>query len=207
MEALSGGLGSLRRRQPPPAAKPPAVPAPEEVEEEARPDAVKPSQLRTARAMVRDALSELDRAPVRQSLGDLSEYTRREEPPKSPRAQELDGLIAEARQAAAPGPEPEPQPPAVVVVAAAEAESAAAAQQPKKTRLETISPYDSSPSQSPREGESSRRSAAAGEAGVHKSLVGQLRWENAPSPQGSRNSMHCVEVGEEEGDDDSSTTE
>ncbi len=201
---VSSQLGSLRKRAPSAAA---TAATTAEVEAD-KPAVVKPSEMRAAalsakkqepqliKAMMRDTLADLESAQARTSMSDLSELAARDQErgaqPKSPRLQELDGLIDEARQAVATPVAPEVLPPAIVVPE----------QAPHKTNLEAVSPYNSSPSESPRQEMIDAKTAVV--VAPAESLFVHLRYEDMPSPQASRNSMHVVEVGDEEDDDSTS---
>ncbi len=201
---ISSQLGSLRKRAPPAAVTATG-------QETEKPAVVKPSELRAAalaakkqepqliKAMMRDTLSDLDNAQARTSMSDLSEYIVRDEeqdvkPKASPRVQELDGLIDSARQAVTTPvlSRNEARPPLIV----------APEQSPRKTNLEAVSPYNSSPSESPRQEIIEAKTAVM--VAPAKSLFSHITYEDMPSPQASRNSMHVVEVGD---DEDDSTSE
>lgn len=209
MGDLSNALGSLRKR--PPAAA-------EAKQSEASPivPIAKPSELRAAKlAAAKEeqprkgfvdllkAIKQLEEAPSRVSMSDVA-YEDLWKPEASPRVKELDGLIQEARQAAA-----------VQAVEPPKVETPldeSAPVEPKRRQLEAVSPYESSGDS---DSEEQEPVAVVQEPLVPPpkvKLLAQLQQADHdlanPSPLASRQSMHVVEYKSDESDDeDSSFTE
>ena len=139
-----------------------------------------------------DSLKELEQTPSRVSMSDIA-YEDMLKPAPSPRLQELNGLIKEAQE----------------VVAAPVVTAPPVDEGPGKRRLlEAVSPYESSGSdqedEAPKQVEVLPPTIVV--APPANRVLGQLKDANlvSPSPLASRQSMHVVEVNEE---DDSSFSE
>jgi hypothetical protein len=187
MGDLSNSLGSLRKR---PVAAAASTPQSSTVSEEP-PAIVKASELRkkaytnkdarnNEQEILQRALTQLEQTPSRVSMSDLA-YEQALKPKASPRVNELDGLIDEARRAVIGPSVPVPT---VEVVRS------------PRIQLEAVSPYHSDG-----EGDYSRASGAKAKNKALE-LVQQANLEQ-PSPGASRQSMHIVEVD----DDDEFTTD
>lgn len=141
-------------------------------------------------AMMRDALAFLENADAEKDI----DLKRASGVVRSPRVAELDGLIKET-----------------LVQQKAEQEMLLKSPQPKRTALETTSPYMSSEEkeeEDEKEEEKEEEPVQKSQPPVQlkKPWLEDVTMMSQPSPQASRNSMHVVEV-TGESDDDSSTFE